>query len=190
MTFNVYIIFVTGLSVSCELLKRGVEAVTTEGGFCSTILQTAEELSKWMACPSNEIVTAAFSKKVVTSLEECIANHPMNRSGRTKICGAFHQLWSSEAFKSEWVNFLQKVTSTDPDPTFYQYVIGKIFDEILKQHCPIVQPTSAGTSPEELSLSYEEQNALRYQLQAIYHERLQKSSVLHHTHSKISSLSV
>ena len=95
------IIFVTGLSVSCELLKRGVEAVITEGGFCSTILQTAEELSKWMACPSNEIVTAAFSKKVATSLEECIANHPMNRSGRTKIFGAFHQLRSSEAFKSE-----------------------------------------------------------------------------------------
>ena len=34
----------------------------------------------------------------------------------------------------------------------------------LKQHCPIVQPTSTSgvTSQEELSLSYEEQNALRY----------------------------
>ena len=55
-----------------------------------------------------------------------------------------------EAFKSEWVNFLQKGTTTNPDPTFYQYVVGETFDEILKQHCPIVQPTSGVTSQEEL----------------------------------------
>ena len=74
---------------------------------------------------------AAFSNKVVMSLEECIANHPINRSGRTKIFGVFHQLHSSEAFKSEWVNFLRQTTTTDPDPTFYQYVVGEIFDEIV-----------------------------------------------------------
>ena len=115
-----------------------------------------------MASPDNENATAVFSQKLVTSLEECIGKHPMNRSGRTKIFGAFHQLRSSQAFKSEWANFLQKGATTDADPTFYQYVVGEIFDEILKQHCPIVQPTSGVTSQEELSLSYEEQNALRY----------------------------
>ena len=59
---------------------------------------------------------------------------------------------------------MQEGTTTDPDPTFYRYVVGEIFDEMLKQHCPIVQPTSTSgvTSQEELSLSYEEQNALRY----------------------------
>lgn len=76
---------VIGLSVSCELLKRGVEAVTTEGGFSSTVLQTAEQLSKWMASPDNVNATAVFSQKLVTSLQQCIGNHPMNRSGRTKI---------------------------------------------------------------------------------------------------------
>ena len=96
------------------------------------------------------------------SLEKCIGNHPMNCCGRTKIFGVFHQLRSSEAFKSEWVNFLLIVTTTDPDPTFYQYVVGEIFDEILEQHCPTVQPTSGVTSQEELPLSYVEQNALRY----------------------------
>ena len=64
--------FVTGLSVSCELLKKGVEVVITEGGFSSTVLQTAEQLSKWMASPDNENATAVSSQKLVTSLEECI----------------------------------------------------------------------------------------------------------------------
>ena len=75
-----------------------------------------------------------------------------------------------------WVNFLQKGTTTDPDLTFYQYV-GEIFDEILEQHCPTVQPNSRVTSQKELSLSYEEQNAAYIPL---------KGSAYQHTLSKIS----
>ena len=113
-----------------------------------------------MASPDNENATAVSSQKLVMSLEEYIWNHSMNHSGRTKIFGALHQLRSSQAFKSEWANFLQKGTTTDPDPTFYQYGVGEIFDEALNNTAPIVQPTSGVTSQKELSLSYEEQSRL------------------------------
>ena len=46
--------------------------VITKGGFSSTVLQTAEQVSKWMASPDNENATAVSSQKLVMSLEECI----------------------------------------------------------------------------------------------------------------------
>ena len=152
--------FVTGLSVSCELLKKGVEVVITEGGFSSTVLQTAKQLSKWMASPDNGNATAVSSQKLVMSLEEYIWNHPMNRFGRTKIFGAFHQLRSSQAFKSEWANFCRKVPPLTQIQPSISMVLVRFLMKSLNNTAPIVQPTSGVTSQKELSLSYEEQSRL------------------------------
>ena len=130
-----------------------------ESASASAALHAAKELSEWMSNPENIPATVAFSEQLTTSLQLAIAKHPVNRCEREKVWGSFHKLRCSEAFKAEWEGFLHRSTTIRPDPTFYQYVVGVIFKQILKLHCQIV---GSARTQEDCHLSYEDKNAVRY----------------------------
>ena len=142
-----------------------MEAVLKDNGFriesasASAALHAAKELSEWMSNPENIPATVAFSEQLTTTLQLAIAKHPVNRCEREKVWGSFHKLRCSEAFKAEWEGFLHRSTTIRPDPTFYQYVVGVIFKQILKLHCQIV---GSARTQEDCHLSYEDKNAVRY----------------------------
>ena len=143
--------FVTGLSVSRELLKRGVEAVITEGGFGSTVLQTAEQLSKWMDLLQLHLVTRWWCHwKSVLQITQWIALVEQ----RFLVC--FTSFAHRKLSNLNGWTFCGKL----PPLTQIQPSISMLLVRFLMKL--LVQPTSGVSSQEEVSLSYEEQNALRY----------------------------
>ena len=69
------------------------------------------------------------------------------------------KLRSSPSFKAKWSSFLLESIDVPACPIFFQYIVDRLFDSLIKRHYKlnIVEEKNP-----EVELTYEEQNALRY----------------------------
>lgn len=70
------------------------------------------------------------------------------KSRREKMWGCFHQICSLEKFAKSWATLVEESTGAIACLIFYQYVTNSMFKELVKD--------------QEVSLTYEEVNTLRY----------------------------
>ena len=78
---------------------------------------------------------------------------------REKMWGNYHSVPASCSYRERWIKLLQQIPECEACPIFYQFLTNHIFKNLIKQHFPVADEQS---SNEELDLSCEEENALRY----------------------------
>lgn len=70
----------------------------------------------------------------------------------------FHCLRSSREFCDKWETFLRSL-QMPTCPIFYQHVTANVMEHIIRQKLPV---TNSSTGSQSTSLTYEEENAIRY----------------------------
>ena len=146
----------------CEVFLRAVRAVLEDEGFrlpspqAADALTAAESLIQWSAIPDNRAVCSSFSSSLLQQLQQCLPQ-ASSQAGREKMWCSFHQLRTSKSFQTLWTDFL--TAKCKPTPFLYQYITDHVFKYIIKEHFPAI-PQSISVQQE--SLSYEENNAIRY----------------------------
>lgn len=117
----------------------------------------AEKVRTWMS--SNETEARFFEKQLANHMEKCFLGGVSKTSTREKVWGHYHKLRCSDAYKSFWKTLLTIIgCETVDDPIFYQHISHHIFKNALKDAFPLPSSTHEDTP----SLSYDEENIIRY----------------------------
>ena len=135
-------------------------SIRTEGN--SICLKLAETMVKGFGSPS--VKFKEFGDWLVTTLQEIIDTSRRQRGkkkdiiNQEKLWNKYHQVTSSENFRICWEAFLSGL-QLEKEPVFYQHVTDETFDILIKKAVvPVPEPIT--NSP--VSLTYEEENAVRY----------------------------
>ena len=72
---------------------------------------------------------------------------------------AFFKVRSTQAFRTKWFKFLTESIQVSSSPIFYQFVVDRVFDVLIKRNS---QLNVQEESDFDASLTFEEKNALRY----------------------------
>ena len=80
------------------------------------------------------------------------------RTQREKMWNSFHTLRVSNPFQKLWHDFLD-LSHLEEHPLFYQNVTDRIFQDIITRE---FASTTSGDEPAVATITYEEENALRY----------------------------
>ena len=142
-----------------ELLQDGIPKTSSPNAIACC--KTAQELLQWMVPESNAARAEVFVTSVVQKLDRAF-QHAVSlhsQASREKMWAMYHHIRTSQEYKTIWTTFLQE-SGTSLLLIFYQSVTDKIFQKRLKFHTPV--PCSSGQECDETTLTYEEENAIRY----------------------------
>ena len=147
-----------------ELVHAAITLVQKDDGFSMETVpaRRARELaaaySEWSSKSDNAAAHRAFSKEHI--LEGCFGGSHASLKGRKeKMWETYFKIRSSELFKHKWVEFLAQFDGSNHHcPVFYQFVTDAIMEQLIKRNFPV----EVNQVEEEVSLDYEEHNALRY----------------------------
>ena len=135
-------------------------SIPTKGN--SICLKLADALVKGFGSPS--VKFKEFGDWSAITLQEII-DTSRRRRGKTKdiinqekLWNKYHMIISSESFKISWETFLSDL-QLEKEPVFYQHVTDETFDILIKK---AVVPIAAPMTNSPVSLTYEEENAVRY----------------------------
>ena len=150
---------ISNFTDTVSLLKT---AVLTDEGFkriqsrtAQNALKAAKELLEWCSSRENGLALDGFASDLFEKILKADSSSSQQRK-REQIWRAFHTLRTSSSYVAKWVKFLEKSTSLPPCPIFYQFVSGTA----LTKARFVVSESRATASTQ--TLSYEEENALRY----------------------------
>ena len=149
--------------MSLVLTDKGFELPTEP---CRNAVTTARELLTWM--DDNVDSATHVANKVVSGLEKCFSSKARNpRTRRDKMFTKFYGLRSSKEYRVFWSKIMRdSIGQTAPCPTFYQFVVDSVMEEIVKTKFPIIpQPSEPETVIRQLD--FKEQCGLRYTLGAV-----------------------
>ena len=124
--------------------------------------QIGEQLQQWLAEPQNQREATKFTAALNASLETCFSDHLSMRMRRERMWGTFHEVRCSPPFKMMWEAFLSDNLSITASPTFYQYITDAFFRSMIKEHFPVTSSDNSREGNETVTLTYQEENALRY----------------------------
>ena len=124
--------------------------------------QIGELLQQWLAEPQNQREATKFAAALSASLETCFSDHLSMRVRRERMWGTFHEVRCSPPFKEIWKTFLSDNLSVTASPIFYQYITDAFLRSMIKEHFPITSSDNSREGSETVTLTYQEENALRY----------------------------
>ncbi len=164
---SIVFIFVSTVSADFELFKKAVGSVLDDKGFeiatqkAERAVLTAERLLKWVEC--NKVEGAAFASTLVTSIRMCCSHSRavLCHTLKEKMWEKYYKLCSSEDFRTSWTQFIQSSIGFLGNPIYYQFVTKAILEEIIKIQFPVIHSYSPNAT-EQVSLDFQERNALRY----------------------------
>ena len=117
----------------------------------------------------NKPLLEEFCKHLVQFLRGCLPQ-VSSQSGREKMWLQYHTIRTSKDYFILWNNFLTKSIRAGLTPIFFQFITDTMFKKLVKESYPVEHtPSSSGeaaaaataaAAPE--SLTYEEQNVIRY----------------------------
>ena len=149
-----------------KLLESSLRAVLNDESFqvpselASKSLQIAGQLLDWCLLTQNQEVVATFADHLTTMLGHCLSVQCSSEAVRKeRMWSKYHSSCTSEQFKQEWKYFLNKSVQPVLLPTFYQHLTDLIFKSMVKSN---FHQSSIPKATIEVSLTYEEKNALRY----------------------------
>ena len=149
-----------------EELRRAIKAVLAEQQLAPTSLrrqqmhEAGEKLLK--SSPSENVQSCAMN--IVQSISKCIAKTSSSfsiHSLREKAQTAFHRV-RMEELPSPWKHLLEASSICLRDPLLMQSVNQKVFDRLLVDSVSSCQSQAPTAATVPLSLTIEEENALRY----------------------------
>ena len=153
-----------------SIFKEVIQAIVDDPGFkigskeATNALTDANKLQKWCQepKPSNYRLLNSFAGSLITELDGCIGlRSQVQRINQEKMWESFHKLRTDEAFIKRWKQFLMASVGSESTPILYQNITDRLFRFII-QHKLSVDKCNEKTEVYSPTLSYEEQNALRY----------------------------
>ena len=142
--------------LSDECFKIGTSLATQA-------LESADLLFKWCSRPENREIVSTFTTSLINDLSSALDHDNCKNmtARRERMWGTYHDIRTSEHFRSTWCSFIQASIGCSSNPILYQYITDQIFSEM------IVQVTNTNSikschNDHPLDLTYEEKNALRY----------------------------
>lgn len=149
-----------------ELVLEKVGMILRDDGFkvpsprAAEATKAAAKLLAWCGNDTNQKDFETFSKWLVVTLRSCFEVAPKTWRVRVeRMWEKYHELRVSDSFRSKWDDLFQKSLGTQAMPTLFQYVTRLVFKELLAKKYAVCKPN---TEVEPSSLSWEEENALRY----------------------------
>jgi hypothetical protein len=133
--------------------------LATEGNRrCLTMANTLLQILLSNHSPDQNKILIDFSTGLVTGVAKIVEDVSGSSLNREKMWTNFHCLRSSREFRGKWETFLRAL-QMPTCPIFYQHVTANVMEQIIKQKLPV---TNSSTSSQSTSLTYEEENAIRY----------------------------
>lgn len=114
----------------------------------------ASEISIKLENPSAHDIQ--FCEWLVSALEKAIGGDPPCKKN---LWSEFHQTRSTTEFSMAWKKFMHQCDLED-EPAFYQHVTFELFEELLSRK--IAGKETESSAQTDISLTFEEQNAIRY----------------------------
>ena len=152
-----------------EVFLQVLQGALSDEGFkidtpvATQALHSATLLFKWCSRPENTEIVSTFATSLINDLSSALEqdNCKNMTTKRERVWGRYHDIRTSEHFKSTWCSFIQASIGCSSNPILYQYITDQIFRGI------IIQVTGASSIKSchydhQLDLTYEEKNALRY----------------------------
>jgi len=147
------------------MLRRAVEHVVKDESFqvpvepAAKALKVAKCVLAWASQEENKAALGVFEEKLVSELQTCFHEHFQSiRVQQMEMWRSYHQLRTSDNFRSAWHAFLSCV-KCDSLPTFYQEVTDLMFEELIQSHYPLDEGNGIFTTE---SITYEDANVIRY----------------------------
>ncbi len=148
-----------------ELLHAAVSLVLKDEGFklptspARSAVKTAEKLLEWSS--GHKQAWKEFGTELLATLDSCfvdVISIQKFKKEREQMWAKFFQIRSSQPFIDRWNRFLG-IADCNSLPVFYQFVTETLIDELVKLRYPIHTDVEDSN---EVSLDYEERNAVRY----------------------------
>ena len=148
-----------------EVFLQVLQGALSDEGFkidtpvATQALDSASLLFKWCSRPENMEIVSTFATSLINDLSSALEqdNCKNMTTKRERMWGRYHDIRTSEHFKSTWCSFIQASIGCSSNPILYQYITDQIFRGI------IIQVTSASSIKSchydhQLDLTYEEKN--------------------------------
>lgn len=170
---------------SLDLLRKSIRSVTTSEDFdinsekARRAVMCANKLLEWIE--SNEDQTIDFAVSLTSHLESCFKDSKKSKHHKVRelMWEGYFKLCSSDNFRDAWTTLIRGTIGLQASPIFYQHVTTKIFEDLIKDHFSVPDTSDVSGDSVQVSLSYEEYNALRYSIGYVVRsliEKLTKSS--------------
>ena len=149
--------------------------------------KVATDFLNWSEQEENLTAGCVYAQTLVSNLR--IAFSPphntflpaQTQAGRERMWALYHNIRTSMQFRSLWTILLEQVIKTEALPIFYQTVTEKVFHKLIHLYFPIT-PSSTCTRPrpdlEVDTLTYEEENVIRYIAGFVYRSVKKKISMM------------
>lgn len=134
--------------------------IATEGNRrCLTLANMLLQLLLSNHSSERNKLLSDFSCGLVAAMAKIVENASVNTLNREKMWTNFHCFRSLREFCDSWERFLQSLR-VPSCPIFYQHVTAKVMEHVIKLKLPV--PNAISTRSQSTSLTYEEENAIRY----------------------------
>ena len=147
------------------MLRRAVEHMVKDESFqvpvepAAKALKVAKCVLAWASQEENKAAFSVFENKLVSELQTCFHEHFQSiRVQQMEMWHSYHQLRTSDHFRSAWHAFLSCV-KCDPLPTFYQDATNLMFEELIQSQYPLDEGNDVFTTE---SITYEDANVICY----------------------------
>ena len=123
---------------------------------------------KWSKDPANHESLALMSGYMATLLTSCMVTTTKTKKLKTvKMWGLYHLLRTSSDFKQQWITFIKMASdlesSTASHPALCQFVTHELMKNFIRKYHSVTSAAgSSNTRVASSTLSFEEQNALRF----------------------------
>ena len=129
-----------------------------------TALKQASSVLEWASETENHDTFTDFEAEVTTQLCRCLPESTRDvksfQSQRVDMWRSYHSIRTETSFYCLWSQFISKITTSQPEPTFYQDVTDRLFEAIVTAAFPPRE--SSVESNLEQNLTYEDANVVRY----------------------------
>ena len=134
--------------------------LATEGNRrCLTLANMLLQLLLSNHSPEQNKLLSEFSCGLVAAIAGVVDDASVSMLNREKMWTNFHCLRSSREFCNKWEKFLCSLQMPGC-PIFYQHVTANVMEHVIRLKLPATNTVS--TSSQSISLTYEEENAIRY----------------------------
>ena len=138
---------------------EGLQLATEGNRRCLSMANTLLQLLLSNHSPDQNKLLSDFSSWLVTCMAKVVQDASASSLNREKMWTNFHCLRSSKEFCDMWEKLLRSL-QMPICPIFYQHVTANVMEHVIKLKLPVAQ--SSASSQSVTSLTYEEENAIRY----------------------------
>lgn len=149
-----------------EMIREALTLILKDEGFglgsgpAERARKAAENLLEWISDSDNKELWEQFAGELVTSLKGCFQVGQVQKiqKRRERMWERYHKLRSSQQFQTCWASFLEVSIKCESCPIFFQFVSDAIMEMLINNEFPVKE----ARSNDEVSLDYEEKNAVQY----------------------------